>query len=123
MSVPYQGAGTAVVDVLAGRVPVYFMNILQSLRASETFCVTLNRPEGIARDRIIKRINYHHPLYTREAVATQARQIDVNGVDRTYFCGAYWRYGFHEDGVVSALAALDHFTQREHAQRDLLRVG
>ena len=101
----------------------YNMNILQSLDARETFCVTLNRSAEIAPNRIIKRITYHHPLYTREGVAAQARQGEVNGADRTYFCGAYWRYGFHEDGVVSAIKAIEHFRQREHEKRDLLRVG
>jgi predicted NAD/FAD-binding protein len=69
---------------------------------------------------VLKRITYHHPLYTPGAVAAQARQREVNG-KRTYYCGAYWRFGFHEDGVVSALEALRHFrddiaqTQREAA--------
>ena len=101
----------------------YNMNILQSLESRETFCVTLNRTERIAPERIIERITYHHPLYTPAGVAAQARQREVNGANRTYFCGAYWRYGFHEDGVVSALDALQHFEDRGHAQRNLLRVA
>ena len=56
-------------------------------------------------------------------VAAQQRQHEINGVNRSYFCGAYWRYGFHEDGVVSALAALKHFEQAQHAQRPLSRVA
>ncbi|MCX7182337.1 MAG: hypothetical protein NTY92_00040 [Nitrosospira sp.] len=48
-------------------------------------------------------------------VAAQARQSEINGVNRSYFCGAYWRFGFHEDGVVSALNALKHFEQAAHA--------
>jgi uncharacterized protein len=86
----------------------YNMNILQRLDAPETLCVTLNRAEAIDPARVLKRITYHHPLYTPEAVAAQGRQRDVNG-KRTYYCGAYWRFGFHEDGVVSALEALRHF--------------
>jgi predicted NAD/FAD-binding protein len=101
----------------------YNMNILQNLKARETFCVTLNRSDQIHPDRIIKRLTYHHPLYTRAAVAAQARQHEVNGANRAYFCGAYWRYGFHEDGVVSALNALKHFERTAYAQRDLSRVG
>lgn len=104
----------------------YNMNILQSLEARDTFCVTLNRNQCIAPAKIIKRLVYHHPLYTPAGVAAQRRQHEVNGVRRTYFCGAYWRYGFHEDGVVSALDALRHFSQRHsnyHAQRDLSRVA
>ena len=76
-------------------------------------------------DKVIKRLTYHHPLYTPAGVAAQQQQGEVNGINRTYFCGAYWRYGFHEDGVVSALEALKHFSQwqQQHAQRDLSRVA
>ena len=56
-------------------------------------------------------------------MAAQQRQHEINGVNRSYFCGAYWRYGFHEDGVVSALNALQHFETAEYAQRDLSRVA
>ena len=87
----------------------YNMNILQRLEAPETLCVTLNRSDAIDPARVLKRITYHHPLYTPEAVAAQARQRELNGALRTYYCGAYWRFGFHEDGVVSALEALRHF--------------
>lgn len=88
----------------------YNMNLLQSLRSSETFCVTLNRTQDIRRDRIIERMTYHHPLFTPAAVAAQLRHREVNGARGTsYYSGAYWRFGFHEDGVVSALAALAHF--------------
>lgn len=101
----------------------YNMNILQTLSAPETFCVTLNRTESIDPRRVIRRITYHHPMYTPAAVAAQQRQAEINGVNRTYYCGAYWRYGFHEDGVVSALNALQHFKEASHAQRDLSRVA
>ncbi len=101
----------------------YNMNILQSLVSRETFCVTLNHSAGIDPDRIIKRLVYHHPLYTPAGVAAQQRQAEVNGARRTYFCGAYWRFGFHEDGVVSAIDALRHFESTAHAQRDLSRVA
>jgi len=101
----------------------YNMNILQSLSARETFCVTLNDDTRIAPAKIIKRLVYHHPLYTPAGVAAQGRQHEINGRRRTWFCGAYWRYGFHEDGVVSAQAALRHFAETFHAQRDLSRVA
>lgn len=107
----------------AARVAItYNMNILQTLAAPDTFCVTLNRTEDIDPRRVLKRITYHHPLFTRAAVAAQQRQRELNG-ERTWFCGAYWRYGFHEDGVVSALAALEHFEGSSNAQRDLSRVA
>lgn len=81
----------------------YHMNRLQSLAAPVEFCVTLNRDRDIDPAKIIKRIIYHHPVYRLEAPLAQKRWPEINGVNRTYFCGAYWGYGFHEDGVVSAL--------------------
>lgn len=101
----------------------YNMNILQSLKSRHTFCVTLNRTADVDPGKIIKRLSYGHPLYTPAGVAAQQRQPEVNGVNRTFYCGAYWRNGFHEDGVVSALAALKHFEQATHAQRHLSRVA
>ena len=101
----------------------YNMNILQALHSAHTFCVTLNRNNEIAPDKIIKSLDYDHPLYTPAGVAAQQRQHEINGVNRSYFCGAYWRYGFHEDGVVSAINALQHFQQTAYAQRDLSRVA
>jgi predicted NAD/FAD-binding protein len=101
----------------------YNMNILQGLRSRHTFCVTLNRSAAIDPGKVIKRLVYEHPLYTVAGVAAQQRQREVNGGRRTYFCGAYWRFGFHEDGVVSALTALDHFEEDAHAQRHLPRVA
>ncbi len=87
----------------------YNMNILQGLDAPEPFLVTLNRTDEIDPSKVLRRITYHHPLYTAAGVAAQARQAEINGPLRTFFCGAYWRNGFHEDGVVSALEALKHF--------------
>jgi predicted NAD/FAD-binding protein len=80
----------------------YHMNRLQSLQAEREFCVTLNRTEEIDPSRIIRRIAYAHPVYTSQGVAAQARVAEISGRNRTHFCGAYWGWGFHEDGVVSA---------------------
>jgi predicted NAD/FAD-binding protein len=77
--------------------------------------------DRIDPSRILRQLSYEHPVFTREAVAAQARQAEINGADRAYFCGAYWGFGFHEDGVVSALNALEHFQQVENAQRPLYR--
>jgi len=91
------------------RVPVtYNMNILQSLDCEDQFCVTLNNTDAIDQSKVLKRLNYHHPIYTEESVAAQARHAEINA-NRFYFCGAYWRYGFHEDGVISALEAIKQF--------------
>jgi len=101
----------------------YNMNILQNLKAPVQFCVTLNNSHAINPHRIIKRLQYRHPVFTPEAVAAQSHHAEINGVNRTYYCGAYWRNGFHEDGVVSALNALQHFKEQQHAQLSLRRAG
>lgn len=98
----------------------YNMNILQSLKSNYTFCVTLNNTSRIAPEKIIKQLSYDHPLFTQDSVKAQARQREVNGIDRIYYCGAYWRYGFHEDGVVSALAALNHFYEDTDCEQQII---
>jgi predicted NAD/FAD-binding protein len=80
----------------------YNMNILQSIDSQNTFCVTLNNSLGIDDKKILRRFNYAHPLFTLPGIAAQQRWEAINGSNRTWFCGAYWRNGFHEDGVVSA---------------------
>lgn len=87
----------------APAVVTYNMNMLQSLDAPDTFCVTLNAADAIDPARVIGRVTYHHPVVTLSGVAARARRSDVSGRDRTHYCGAYWGNGFHEDGVVSAL--------------------
>jgi len=87
----------------------YYMNMLQSLTAPIDFCVTLNQPDIIDRTKIIRKFNYHHPVYTPQGPMAQKRRHEIDGVNHTYFCGAYWGYGFHEDGVNSALAVCEHF--------------
>jgi predicted NAD/FAD-binding protein len=81
----------------------YHMNRLQNLRADEEFCVTLNRSGAIDPRHVIRKIQYAHPVYTPAGVAAQARHEEISGRDRTHFCGAYWGWGFHEDGVTSAV--------------------
>lgn len=105
-------------------VPVtYNMNILQGINAPVQFCVTLNNSAAINPDKILKRVSYDHPMFTPQGMTAQQRQHEINGVNRTYFCGAYWRYGFHEDGVVSALNAIEHFREQQHAQLPLRRAS
>ena len=101
----------------------YNMNILQRLGTRTPLLVTLNKSDDVDPAKIIKRISYEHPIFTPQGVAAQQRQGEVNGTAHAYFCGAYWRNGFHEDGVVSALEALRHFKEREHAQRHLYRTA
>jgi predicted NAD/FAD-binding protein len=100
------------------------MNILQSIDAPVDFCVTLNHTDAIDPAKIIAQVEYDHPMFDTKAVAAQQQFEVINGVKRTYYCGAYWRYGFHEDGVVTALAALDIFNeQNRYEQRDLRRAS
>ena len=108
----------------AGQVAVtYNMNILQGLDSDTQYCVTLNNDQHIDDDKIIRRFSYQHPVYTRGTVDAQARQSELNS-DRTFYCGAYWRNGFHEDGVVSALAVVEHFDRRlSNAELDLRRAS
>ncbi|MDX1516398.1 MAG: FAD-dependent oxidoreductase [Woeseiaceae bacterium] len=98
----------------------YNMNILQGLNAATQYCVTLNNDQRIDDDKIIRRIRYQHPIYTRETVTAQSRQSEINR-QRTFFCGAYWRNGFHEDGVVSALDAVRHFEEEQQREELYLR--
>jgi uncharacterized protein len=90
----------------------YHMNRLQSLRAEREFCVTLNRTAAIDPQKIVRTIPYAHPVFTREGVAAQARVAEISGANRTHFCGAYWGWGFHEDGVVSAERVAARFGAR-----------
>jgi predicted NAD/FAD-binding protein len=99
----------------------YNMNILQGLDAPQTLCVTLNAGERIDPERVLARMTYHHPLFTPAGVAAQARHREINGTHCTYYCGAWWRNGFHEDGVVSALDALRHFADDQMGVRAPLR--
>jgi len=103
----------------------YDMNVLQGLRnAPARFLVTLNHRAAIDERSILRTFQYAHPVYTPAGVAAQGRQREVNGALRTYYCGAYWRSGFHEDGIVSAQTALAHFAEDDdRAQLPLPRVG
>lgn len=85
----------------------YHMNRLQSLDADRQFCVTLNRTAAIDPARVIATIDYAHPVYTHAGLVSQGRWAQISGVGRTHYCGAYWGWGFHEDGVVSALRACE----------------
>ncbi|MCP3907711.1 MAG: NAD(P)-binding protein [Oceanicoccus sp.] len=81
----------------------YNMNILQGIEAPETFCVTLNATESIDSSKILGQYNYSHPVFSLQSVAAAERWGDINGVNRTWFCGAYWANGFHEDGASSGI--------------------
>ena len=81
----------------------YNMNILQSLETKIDFLVTLNGSGAIDPKKIIKKILYHHPLFTIDGIEAQKKKHQISGVNNTFYCGAYWGNGFHEDGVNSAI--------------------
>ena len=94
----------------------YNMNILQGIEAPETFCVTLNDTASVSPHKILGRFTYEHPVFSLDGLAAQQRWEEINGVQNTWYCGAYWRNGFHEDGVVSALRVAEALgTQRRIA--------
>ena len=87
----------------------YNMNILQTFNTNETYCVTLNNNDLVDSNKILKTLYYEHPQFTPEGISAQKRKHEISGINNTYYCGAYWRNGFHEDGVVSALEVCGHF--------------
>jgi predicted NAD/FAD-binding protein len=103
----------------------YNMNILQGIRSQHTFCVTLNDESRISPKRVLRRIEYHHPVFTIRRAAAQARHAELLNSNNTSFCGAYWRNGFHEDGVVSAMAVVNAITGSASAKevQDSLLAG
>lgn len=111
--VPREATGTVGVT--------YNMNILQRLDVTEQFMVTLNHTHAIDRSRIIATMSYDHPLFTIEGTAAQRRHDELNGERNTWYCGAYWRHGFHEDGVVCALRTLARFREYHETEQLYLR--
>ena len=90
----------------------YHMNRLQSLTADRQFCVTLNRTEAIDPERVLSVREFSHPVFSHRALTAQRRWDEVSGVRRTHYCGAYWGYGFHEDGVQSGRRVCERFGER-----------
>ena len=87
----------------------YNANILQQLESEHTFCITLNEKDSIDPKKMLAEFEYSHPVFTTRRAEFQARHQQFIRRRRTSFCGAYWRNGFHEDGVVSALSVCDKF--------------
>jgi len=88
------------------------MNRLQSLHAEREFCVTLNRTCAIDPATVIRTIHYAHPVFTPAGIDAQRRFHEISGPHRTHFCGAYWGWGFHEDGVASAVRVAERLGAR-----------
>jgi predicted NAD/FAD-binding protein len=93
----------------SGASVTYWMNRLQRLPGARQYFVTLNRAQAVRPDRVLRRLAYEHPVFTAQGVGAQARHEELVDARRTSYCGAYWRNGFHEDGVVSALRVCERF--------------
>lgn len=85
----------------------YCMNLLQGFESPEPFVVTLNRTAAIDPAMIIATMQYQHPIYTHASVAAQSRASEINGRRKSWFAGAYWGFGFHEDGMRAGVAAAE----------------
>ncbi|WP_440889968.1 NAD(P)/FAD-dependent oxidoreductase [Vibrio sp. WZ-1] len=94
----------------------YNMNILQHIQSEHTFCVTLNSAKKINPNKILRSFTYHHPVFTTESIAAQQRKDEVQDKQSTWFCGAYWYNGFHEDGVRSALDVVQGLEEKYREQ-------
>ena len=92
-----------------GATVTYWMNKLQSPKARRDYFVTLNREGAVAADQTLLEITYDHPVFSPSGVIAQKRHGELLGHRDTSYCGAYWRNGFHEDGVVSALSLCERF--------------
>jgi predicted NAD/FAD-binding protein len=85
------------------------MNKLQSIDSPTNLLVTLNRSGEINPETVLGEFHYEHPVFDAAAIAAQERRPEIQGVQATFFAGAYWGFGFHEDGVNSALDVCSHF--------------
>jgi uncharacterized protein len=90
----------------------YHMNRLQTLDEPQEYVVTLNPSTLPRNEHVLRRMTYTHPAYTPESVATQPLLDELSGARRTFYAGAYQRYGFHEDGLWSAARAASHLGVR-----------
>ena len=81
----------------------YWMNLLQGIDSAEPLIVTLNPTRRIDPAKVLRSLQYAHPVYTQASVAARARKAEIQGARRTWFAGAYWGWGFHEDGMRSAV--------------------
>ena len=87
----------------------YYMNRLQNLNTQQDYFVSLNLEKQIDPSKVIRHIAYMHPVFNQQAINAQNQFSEINGIKNTWYCGAYWRNGFHEDGVWSAKQALKYF--------------
>ena len=87
----------------------YWLNNLQNLKCEQNFFLTLNPISEINKKNIIKNINFTHPYFNSETLKYQKSLLSIQGKKRTWFCGSYFSYGFHEDGIKSAINLIENF--------------
>jgi uncharacterized protein len=85
----------------------YWMNALQKLKTAQSFFVTLNPASPIARDKIEREFLYHHPVFNTATQLAQHKLWSLQGQRNTWFCGAWFGAGFHEDGLQAGLAVAE----------------
>ena len=90
----------------------YNMNMLQGLTSPQPFCVSLNRHEEVDAQHVVQSMTYHHPIYDLATLDAQQRRDEISGVHNTHYCGAYWGYGFHEDGARSGIEVAEAIEQK-----------
>ena len=95
----------------------YYMNRLQKLNTSTDYFVTLNYEENINPKNIVRSIHYSHPIFNQAAINAQNRLLSINGDNNTWYCGAYWRNGFHEDGVWSSIQSVNQFREKTNNEQ------
>lgn len=99
-------------DELLGASVTYNMNILQGITSAHTFCVSLNPTQPVDPAKVLRRFEYHHPQFGPDCQLAQQQRLQLNGNNRSWFCGAWSYNGFHEDGIRSALDVIAAMEER-----------
>ncbi|MEC9075208.1 MAG: NAD(P)-binding protein [Pseudomonadota bacterium] len=100
----------------------YLINKLQPLPVNKAVIVTLNPVSKIDKNKVVKEINYEHPLFSKEAIMAQQKMDSIQGRDGVYFSGAWLRYGFHEDGILSSKSVINKLLEDDGKNERLLRI-
>jgi len=100
----------------------YLINKLQPLPVEKAVIVTLNPASKIEKNKVVKEINYQHPLFSIDAIMAQREIVNIQGRQGVYFSGAWLRYGFHEDGILSSKSVINKLLKDDEKNEELLRI-
>ena len=100
----------------------YLINKLQPLPVEKAVIVTLNPASKIEKNKVVKEINYQHPLFSKDAIRAQREMVNIQGRQGVYFSGAWLRYGFHEDGILSSKSVINKLLKDDEKNEELLRI-